>query len=75
MVRFSRLASVHLGCVHLCGERGSTSAGDWLVFAVLVAVLVNRCVSRTVATKVGPGGSGMRTRVGVGGKESVTLVC
>ena len=75
MARFSRSASVHLGYVHLRGEQGSTSDGDWLAFVVLVVVVVNRCVSRTVAAKVDLVGSGMRVRAGVSGRLSVDFVC
>ena len=69
------MASVHLGCEHRLGERGSTSVGDLLACVGLGVVVVNQCVSRKVAAKVGPGGSGMRARVGVGGRVSVILVC
>ena len=61
--------------MHLRGEQGSTSDGDWLAFVVLVIVVVNRCVLRTVTAKVGPVGSGMRVRAGVGGRLSVDFVC
>ena len=57
------------------GGRGSTSVGALWACVGVVSVVVNRCVSRTVVAKVGPGGSGMRARVGVGGRVSVILVC
>ena len=66
---------MHRGCAHVLGERGSTSVGELLAGADLVSVVVNLCVSRTVAAKVGPGGSGMRARVGGGGRLTVILVC
>ena len=66
---------MHRGCAHVVGERGSTSVGELLAGAGFVSVVVNLCVSRTVVAKVGPGGSGMRARVGVGGRVSVSLVC
>ena len=69
------MTSVHRGCEHLLGERGSTSVGDLLACAGLVIVVVNRFVSRKVAAKVGPGGSGMWALVGVGGRVSVILDC
>ena len=69
------MASVHRGCVHVLGERGSTSVGELLAGADLVSVVVNLCVSRTVAANVGPSGSGMRTRVYGGGRLNVILVC
>ena len=57
------------------GGRGSTIVGEVVGGAGLVRVVVNLCVSSTVAAKVGPGGSGMRARVGCGGRLNVILVC
>ena len=69
------MASVHRGCAHLLGVPGSTSVGDLLACAGVVSVVVNLCVSRTVAANVGPSGSGMRARVYGDGRLNVILVC
>ena len=78
-VRLRRSASVHRGYAYLCGDRGLTSAGDRDGdrdgVGGFVLVVVNRCVSRTVAANVGPVGIEMRARVGVGVRVSVSLVC
>ena len=39
------------------------------------SIVVNWCASRTVVAKVGPVGSGMRARAGVGGSVRFDFVC